>query len=116
VMLQPSAIYLLVGSAMLRRGWMLRYLPAIAVEKVPDLAIGFGLVWAGLMFFSAALNLGLALTCSVLTWGAAMSIWGIASKFGLFFLQYGVMKSVGVRRRRAQLDRPLRLETASLST
>ncbi|HEY0265626.1 MAG TPA: septation protein IspZ, partial [Rhizomicrobium sp.] len=30
VMLKPSVIYGLVGLAMLKRGWMLRYLPAIA--------------------------------------------------------------------------------------
>jgi intracellular septation protein len=103
VMLKPSLIYLLVGAAMLKRGWMLRYLPAIALETVPDMAIGFGYLWAGMMFFSAALNLGLALSCSVVTWGAVMSVWGIASKLALFFLQYGVMKTVGRRRYRARL-------------
>src|SRR5258708_38273033 len=103
VMLKPSAIYLLVGGAMLKRGWMQRYLPAIAIERVPDMAIGFGYVWAGLMFFSAALNLVLALTYDVLTWGAVMSVWGIASKIALFFIQYGVMKTVGRRRYRARL-------------
>ena len=54
---------------MLKRGWMNRYLPPIALETVPDLAIGFGYVWAGLMFFSAALNLVLALSLSVTQWG-----------------------------------------------
>ncbi len=98
VMIKPSLIYLAVGAAMLRRGWMNRYLPPRALEIVPDLAIAFGYVWAGLMFFSAALNLVLALTLSVTGWGAAMSIWGIASKSALFFLQYGVMKTVGRRR------------------
>jgi len=32
-----------------------------------------------------------------------MSVWGIASKLALFFLQYGVMKTVGRRRYRARL-------------
>lgn len=99
VMVKPSLIYLMVGAAMLRRGWMKRYLPPRALETVPDLAIGFGYAWAGLMFFSAALNLALALSLSVTAWGTAMSAWGIASKFALFFIQYGVMKSTGRRRR-----------------
>ncbi len=103
VMLKPSLIYLLVGIAMLKRGWMLRYLPPIAMETVSDMGIGFGYVWAGMMFFSAALNLGLALTCSVITWGAVMSIWGSASKIALFLIQYAVMKTVGRRRYRARL-------------
>lgn len=98
VMLKPSLIYLAVGAAMLKRGWMNRYLPARALEIVPDLAIGFGYVWAGLMFFSAALNLVLALTLSVTAWGTAMTIWGIASKTILSFASYGTMKAIGRRR------------------
>ena len=100
VMLKPSVIYLLVGAAMLQRGWMDRYLPPVAREVVPDLGIIFGYVWAGLMFFSAALNLWAALNLGVVAWGTLMSIWGIASKFGLFFVQYGVMKFIGRRRHR----------------
>jgi intracellular septation protein len=102
VMLKPSAIYLLVGAAMLQRGWMDRYLPPVARERVPDLAIIFGYVWAGLMFFSAALNLWAALNLDTLIWGTVMSVWGIASKFALFFIQYGTMKAIGRRRYRAQ--------------
>jgi intracellular septation protein len=98
VMVKPSLIYLLVGAAMLKRGWMNRYLPPIALEAVPDLVIGFGYAWAGLMFFSAMLNLALALSLSVTEWGMAMSVWGIASKSVLFFVSYGVMKTVGRRR------------------
>lgn len=100
VMVKPSLIYLMVGAAMLKRGWMIRYLPPRALEIVPDLAIGFGYAWAGLMFFSAALNLVLALSLSVTAWGMTMSAWGIVSKSALFFIQYGVMKTAGRRRRR----------------
>ena len=62
VMLKPTVIYVIVGVVMLKRGWMNRYLPPIAQATVPDLAITFGYVWAGLMFFSAALNIVLALS------------------------------------------------------
>ena len=99
VMIKPSLIYLLVGAAMLQRGWMNRHMPPIVLETVPDLVIAFGYAWAGLMFFSAALNLTLALSLSVTEWGTAMSVWGIVSKFALFFIQYGVMKTTGRRRR-----------------
>ena len=85
---------------MMKRGWMTRYLPPSALALVPDLGVRFGYVWAGMMFFSAALNMALALTCSVLVWGAAMSAWGAGSKIALFFLQYTVMKRVGRRRYR----------------
>jgi len=98
VMLKPTVIYLLVGLTMMRRGWMLRYMSERAMSFVPDLAYGFGYVWAGMMFFSAALNLVLALTLDLVAWGTLMSIWGAASKIGLFFLQYGIMRFVGHRR------------------
>ena len=101
VMLQPSVLYLLTGIAMLQRGWMNRYLPPRALEYVPDLGIAFGYVWAGLMLVSAAVNLGLALSLDLKSWGVAISAWGIASKTALFLIQFGVMKSTGRRRHRA---------------
>jgi len=101
VMLKPSVIYALVGAVMLRKGWMNRYLPEIAKEVVPDIAVIFGFVWSGLMFFSAALNVVLALNFSAAVWGSIMSAYGIVSKLGLFLIQYAVMRHIGVRRRRA---------------
>ena len=95
-------IYLIVGIVMLKRGWMNRYLPPIALELVPDIAIIVGYAWSGLMFFSAGLNLVVALNFSVATWSAAMSIWGIASKLALFLVQYVTMRAVGGRRGRVR--------------
>ncbi len=104
VMIKPTVIYLIVGIVMLKRGWMNRYLPPIAIELVPDIAVIFGYIWSGLMFFSAALNLIVALNFSVMTWSATMSIWGIVSKLVLFLIGYVVMRSIGARRnRRRQL-------------
>jgi intracellular septation protein len=99
--LLPTALYLLAGIAMLQRGWMMRYMPPRAIQFLPDLIVRFGFVWAGLMFFSAALNLVLAFGASVLVWGSVMTLWGTVSKPALFFAQYGLMKSIGMRRRRA---------------
>ena len=97
VMLKPSVIYCIVGLVMLRRGWMNRYLPERAAP-VADVATAFGYAWAGLMFGSAALNIALALSLDAKTWAAVMSAWGIASKIGLFLIQYAVMTAVGKRR------------------
>jgi len=97
VMLKPSAIYCIVGVVMLKRGWMNRYLPPRAAP-VADVATTFGYVWAGLMFASAVLNIALALTLDAKSWAAAMSAWGIASKIGLFLVQYAVMTMIGRRR------------------
>lgn len=98
VMLKPSLIYCLVGAAMLKRGWMLKYLPERALQYVGDLGVTFGYVWAGLMFFSAALNLVVAQRLSVIGWAAFMGVYATASKIALFVVQYGVMKLIGKRR------------------
>ena len=97
VMLKPSIIYCIVGVVMLKRGWMNRYLPERAAP-VADIGTAFGYAWAGLMFASAALNIALALSLDVKTWAAVMSAWGIASKIGLFLIQYAVMNAAGKRR------------------
>jgi intracellular septation protein len=97
VMLKPSVIYAIVGIVMLKRGWMNRYLPPRA-ERVKDVATAFGYAWAGLMFFSAALNISLALSLDAKVWASIMSFWGIASKLALFLIQYAVMTSIGKRR------------------
>ena len=108
VMVKPSVIYVIVGVVMLRRGWMNRYLPPIALELMPDVATVYGYVWSGLMLFSAALNLVVALNASVVTWSLTMSIWGIASKTVLFLAGYAVMRVVGRRRYRLKYgDRPM---------
>jgi intracellular septation protein A len=99
VMIKPTVIYVIVGIVMLRPGWMTRYLPPVAMEVVGDVAVIFGFVWAGLMFFSAWLNIHVALNYDVVTWAAFMSAYGIASKLGLFLLQYATMRLIGVRRR-----------------
>lgn len=101
VMVKPSLIYLVVGIVMLKPGWMNRYLPPIAKELVPDIAFIFGFIWSGLMFFSAALNLIVALNFNVVTWASFMSIYGVVSKLGLFLIQYAIMRYVGIRRQRA---------------
>ena len=110
VMIKPSVIYIIVGIVMLKRGWMNRYLPPVAIELVPDIAVIFGYAWSGLMFFSAALNVFVALNFSVVTWSATMSIYGIVSKLAMFLIGYAVMRTIGATRRRqrdATSDRPI---------
>ena len=47
IMIKPSVISVVFGVMMLKRGWMDRYLPPIALEVVPDIAVIFGYIWAG---------------------------------------------------------------------
>jgi intracellular septation protein len=78
---------------------MNRYLPPVAIELIPDIATIFGYVWAGLMFFSAALSLIVAFNFSITTWLEFMSIYGIASKLALFLVGYATMRTIAVHRR-----------------
>jgi intracellular septation protein len=103
VMVKPTMIYLIVGIVMLKPGWMNRYWPPIAKELVPDVAFIFGYIWSGLMFFSAALNVIVALNFGVAVWASFMSIYAIVSKAALFLIAYATMRYVGIRRRRAQV-------------
>jgi hypothetical protein len=73
VMVKPSLIYVIVGLVMLRPGWMNRYLSSGAMAVVPDIPFIFGFVWAGLMLFSATLNVVIALNFSVVAWSAFMT-------------------------------------------
>jgi intracellular septation protein A len=94
VMLKPTIAYSLIGAAMLKRGWMHDYLPAIAKPYLTsdDLA-PWGYAWSALMFFSAALNIALALTLDPIAWSATLSIFGLASKFVLFALTYVAIRA-----------------------
>ena len=98
VMFKPSVLYIIAGAAMVQRGWMNRYLPPIALEVVPDLAVVFGYIWAGLMFLTAAVSLAAALTLDAVTWATVVTAWGIGSKLTLFLIQYAVMRTIGRRR------------------
>lgn len=107
VLLKPSVIYAIVGFVMLKRGWLNPYLPAIARAVAPDVAAIMGFVWAGLMFFSAALNALVALMCSVATWALVMPIFSVASKVAAFLFVFAALRFIIVRRVRAMpsLDR-----------
>ena len=98
MMLKPSVVAVILGVVMLRRGWMNRYLPPVARATMADVGVIFGFVWAGLMFFTAALNVAMALVLDAKTWAAVMSAWGIASNVGLFLVQYFIMNVIGRRR------------------
>ncbi|MCK1542512.1 septation protein IspZ [Bradyrhizobium sp. 179] len=98
VLMKPSMIYVIVGIAMLKPGWMNRYLPAIAKAVASDVAVIVGFCWAGLMFVSAALNVFVALVWSVPVWAMVMPAFKIGSKVILFVVGFAAIR-VTVRRR-----------------
>lgn len=97
LMVKPSIIYALIGAVMLKKGWMLRYMPPQAQGHGAEVMTVFGYVWAGLMFVTGALNLVFALAFTA-QWVAFMAIFPMVSKIVLFAIQYAVTRAI-VRRR-----------------
>lgn len=104
VMAKPTVVYLIVGSVMLRKGWLNRYIPPEQLAIVGDVMDRFGMIWAALMFASAALNLGIAIFFTA-WWPLFIGIFPLASKFGLFAIHIAVVHVVSqARLRRRAVD------------
>jgi intracellular septation protein len=93
VMVKPTAMNLVLGAAMLRKGWMERYIPEALRAIARRLLNAFGYVWAGLMFATAALNLVLAFTVSPKAWATFDLLFPPISIVVLFVIQNGFMRS-----------------------
>lgn len=99
VMAKPSIIHGAIALAMLRRGWMVRYLPEHVRGLVPEnvvVASGYG--WAAYMMALAALNLMVALTASFQTWAWFVSVGLLGAKIVAFVAQYVVFRVAVARR------------------
>lgn len=102
LMAKPTVIYLILTVMMLKRGWMLRYLPPVAIGHAEPATIAFGYVWAGLMALTATANLVIAVQFPQL-WPAFLAIFPMTSKIVLFAAQYAVMRHITIRGVRAQM-------------
>lgn len=98
LLFKPSVIYVIVGIVMLKAGWMVRYLPAVAKAVSTDVAIIAGYSWAALMFVSAAVNALVAITCTVQTWAMVMPVFGIISKAAIFVGGFLAIRLTTIRR------------------
>ena len=92
IMFKPTAAHLLIGAAMLKPGWMERYVPAETRDRARPLLTRFGFIWAGLMFVTAALNLVVMLTADPMTWARFNLIFPTASMIALFAIQNAAMR------------------------
>jgi intracellular septation protein len=103
IMAKPSIIHFVLGTIMLRRGWMIRYLPEGAVRMLPpSLIIRAGQAWALLMFGLGAANLVVALTLPLWVWAWLISIGALAAKLIMLFGQYVMLRRATSARTRQQ--------------
>ena len=106
VLVKASVVYAAIGLTMLQPGWMMRYIPPIAVENLPrNVIVAFGYLWALLMFGTGALNLYLTLTTGPKVVATVMSLWAPGSKIALFAFQFLSMRWMARRRYLARQSR-----------
>jgi intracellular septation protein len=114
LMAKPTIIYLAIGAVMLKRGWMLRYLPPIAHGRGEPMMIRFGYVWSGLMFATALANLAVAVTAPKL-WPVFVAVVPMASKIALFGVQYLTIRFFTKRQIIAEMAQARPAEPQSLA-
>ncbi len=98
---KPSIAHFAIGAIMLKRGWMLRYMPPIVVETVPEYVTAAGYAWAALMFALGAGTIVVASTGDLKLWAFYISVVAGGAKILAFAVQYVVLRLVVTSRRRA---------------
>src|SRR3954471_20328091 len=69
VLAKPSIAHFAIGAIMLMNGWLLRYMPPIVTETIPEYVTLAGYCWAALMFALGAGTIAVAATGDIKLWG-----------------------------------------------
>lgn len=101
VLAKPAIGHFAVGLIMLKRGWLLRYLPPIVTENIPEYVTGAGYAWAALMFVLGLGTIAVAATGDIKLWAFYISVVLIGAKVAAFAIQYVVFRIVITQRLRA---------------
>src|SRR5881392_269885 len=88
VLAKPAIGHFAIGIIMLKRGWMLRYLPPIVTDTIPEYVTFAGFAWAALMFVLAAGTIAVAMTGDMKLWAFYVSVVLIGAKVLAFAIQY----------------------------
>ena len=101
VLAKPSIAHFAIGAIMLRRGWMLRYVPPIVSETIPEYVTIAGYAWAALMFALGAGTIAVASTGDLKLWALYVSVVLIGAKLTAFAVQYVAFRVLVTNRIRA---------------
>ena len=101
MMAKPSIAHFAIGAIMLKRGWMLRYMPPIVVDTVPEYVTAAGYAWAVLMFVIGAGMIVVASTGDLKLWAFYLTVVAGGAKILAFAVQYVVLRLIVTSRRRA---------------
>jgi len=101
VLAKPSIAHFAIGAIMLKRGWMLRYMPPIVAETIPEYVTAAGYAWAALMFALGAGVIAVASTGDLKLWAFYVSVVAIGAKVAAFAVQYVAFRILVTNRIRA---------------
>ena len=101
VLAKPSVAHFAIGTIMLKRGWMLRYVPPIVAETIPEYVTLAGYAWAVLMFVLGAGVIAVALTGDLKLWAIYVSVVAVGAKVAAFLVQYVAFRLLVTSRIRA---------------
>jgi intracellular septation protein A len=101
VLAKPSIAHFAIGAIMLKRGWMLRYVPPIVAETIPEYVTFAGYAWAVLMLALGAGTIAVALTGDIALWAIYVSVVAIGAKVAAFAVQYVAFRLLVTSRVRA---------------
>jgi len=101
VLAKPAIAHFAIGAIMLKRGWMLRYMPPIVTETIPEYVTGAGYAWAALMFVLGLGTIAAASTGDLKLWAFYISVVLIGAKIVAFAVQYVAFRFLVTNRIRA---------------
>jgi intracellular septation protein len=101
VLAKPAIAHFAIGAIMLKRGWMLRYMPPIVAETIPEYVTIAGYAWAALMFALGLGTIAVALTGDMKLWAIYVSVVAIGAKVVAFAMQYVAFRILVTNRIRA---------------
>jgi intracellular septation protein len=101
VLAKPAIAHFAVGAIMLKRGWMLRYMPPLVNETIPEYVTVAGFAWAALMFALGAGTIAVAVTGNLKLWTIYVSVVAAGAKIAAFAVQYVVFRVAVTSRLRA---------------
>jgi intracellular septation protein A len=101
VLAKPAIAHFAIGAIMLKRGWMLRYMPPIVTETIPEYVTIAGYAWAALMFALGLGTIAVAATGDMKLWALYVSVVAIGAKVAAFAVQYVAFRVLVTNRIRA---------------
>ncbi|MEA2864658.1 MAG: hypothetical protein QOC84_2614 [Bradyrhizobium sp.] len=101
VLAKPSIAHFAIGAIMLKRGWMLRYMPPRVTETIPEYVTVAGYAWAALMFALGLGTIAVASTGDLKLWAIYVSLVLVGAKVAAFAIQYAVFRILITNRIRA---------------